>query len=332
MVYRVWPREFNYQFYSVKMPRGSSCFLCWSATLQGIEGLPQGMHYVAAPYAAGFSEAFTRRPRPAAPRSPDTVAKGELGLDIKWLPDAGTVVDATINPDFSQVESDVVQIGVNERFALFYPEKRPFFLEQVDLLQTPIQAIYTRTITDPLWGGRLTSPRGLDLVHGSCDRRPRRRHGRHPGADLLGHGAAGLHVVWSASGGCATTSALVRRRRRDRARRRGRRVQLRRRPRLPVAPQRRRPRHRPVPLQFFAFAGPSGPLAVVARPEDLGFRPDGQLERTRPTTGTGCSVRRFRGWLPRRRWIRAAGRIQPGHVGSRVSDLSDGVLLASGAF
>ena len=162
IVYRVWPREFNYQFYSSRIPRGSSCFLCWSGTVQGIEGLPQGMHYVLAPYAAGFSETdyppnLTNGPPPGPP---DTDTKGEVGIDLKWLPDAGTVVDATINPDFSQVESDVVQIGVNQRFALFYPEKRPFFLEQVDLLQTPIQAIYTRTITDPLWGARLTSREG----------------------------------------------------------------------------------------------------------------------------------------------------------------------------
>src|SRR5215813_4931375 len=120
------------------------------------------MHYVLAPYAAGFSESVyaPNPPDGGLPGPPDTDTKGEFGLDLKWLPDAGTVVDATINPDFSQVESDVVQIGVNERFALFYPEKRPFFLEQVDLLQTPIQAIYTRTITDPFWGARLTSRAG----------------------------------------------------------------------------------------------------------------------------------------------------------------------------
>jgi hypothetical protein len=162
IVYRVWPREFNYQFYSVRIPRGSSCFLCWSATVAAIDGLPQGMHYVLAPYAAGFSEAVypPSPPGGGTPGPADTVTKGQLGLDLKWLPDAGTIVDATINPDFSQVESDVVQIGVNQRFALFYPEKRPFFLEQVDLLQTPIAAIYTRTITDPLWGARLTSREG----------------------------------------------------------------------------------------------------------------------------------------------------------------------------
>ena len=88
------------------------------------------------------------------------MTQGKAGVDAKWLPNAGTIVDATLNPDFSQVESDVVQIGVNERFALFYPEKRPFFLEQVDLLQTPSPAIYTRTITNPFWGARLTGRQG----------------------------------------------------------------------------------------------------------------------------------------------------------------------------
>jgi hypothetical protein len=158
MLYRVYPRDFNYQFYTVRIPRGSSCFLCWSTTVEGIAGLPQGMHYVVAPFAAGLSD--TTYPGADGYPGDGTVTKGKIGVDLKWLPDAGTIVDGTINPDFSQVEGDVVQIGVNERFALFYPEKRPFFLEEVNLLQTPIQAIYTRTITDPLWGARLTSRQG----------------------------------------------------------------------------------------------------------------------------------------------------------------------------
>src|SRR6185369_1316480 len=65
-----------------------------------------------------------------------------------------------INPDFSQVESDVAQIGANERFALFYPEKRPFFLEGIELFSTPIQAVYTRSITSPRWGLRATGKLG----------------------------------------------------------------------------------------------------------------------------------------------------------------------------
>src|SRR4029078_3774424 len=78
-------------------------------------------------------------------------AEWDGGLDAKWTPNADTAVDATINPDFSQVESDVAQIATNQRFALFYPEKRPFFLEGLDLFSTPLQAVYTRTVTAPRW-------------------------------------------------------------------------------------------------------------------------------------------------------------------------------------
>jgi hypothetical protein len=85
---------------------------------------------------------------------------GEAGLDVKWAPTPQAAFDLAINPDFSQVEADVSQIAVNNRFALFYPEKRPFFLEGVDLFDTPIEAVYTRTITSPRWGGRATGKLG----------------------------------------------------------------------------------------------------------------------------------------------------------------------------
>ena len=86
----------------------------------------------------------------------DAERDGDLGIDVKWQPAAGNAIDVTINPDFSQVEADVAQLAVNNRFALFYPEKRPFFMEGVELFDTPIQAVYTRTITSPRWGGRAT--------------------------------------------------------------------------------------------------------------------------------------------------------------------------------
>ncbi len=86
--------------------------------------------------------------------------RGDVGLDVKWTPNASTALDATLNPDFSQIESDVAQIGANERFALFFPEKRPFFLEGIELLSTPIQAVYTRTVTAPRWGVRGTGKFG----------------------------------------------------------------------------------------------------------------------------------------------------------------------------
>ena len=63
---------------------------------------------------------------------------------MKWTPNADTAIDGTLNPDFSQVESDAAPISANQRFAIFFPEKRPFFLEGVELFSTPIQAVYTR--------------------------------------------------------------------------------------------------------------------------------------------------------------------------------------------
>ena len=75
-------------------------------------------------------------------------------------------LDATVNPDFSQVESDAGQVTVNQRFALFYPEKRPFFLEGIELFNTPNQLVYTRQIVDPIGGGKFTGKIGsLSVAH-----------------------------------------------------------------------------------------------------------------------------------------------------------------------
>jgi len=70
------------------------------------------------------------------------------------------VLDGTYNPDFSQIEADVSQITVNERFALFFPEKRPFFLSGTEVFNTPQRLVYTRQIVDPLSGLKLTGKVG----------------------------------------------------------------------------------------------------------------------------------------------------------------------------
>jgi len=154
MLYRNYPRDFHYQFFSARLPRDGNCFVCHSNVLTGLERLPQGGHFVAAPFATATSVA-TPSGDVGAPLGP-TATSARVGADVKWLPNADNALDLTIKPDFSQVESDVAQISTNQRFALFYPEKRPFFLEGVDLFATPIQAVYTRTITAPTAGGRAT--------------------------------------------------------------------------------------------------------------------------------------------------------------------------------
>src|SRR2546423_10285139 len=69
-------------------------------------------------------------------------------------------LDATINPDFSQVETDDPQVTVNERFETFFPEKRPFFIENAGYFQTPVNLFFSRRIVDPGAGVRLTGKAG----------------------------------------------------------------------------------------------------------------------------------------------------------------------------
>jgi hypothetical protein len=154
LLYRNRPRDFRYQMFSSKLPRDSSCFICHEKKLVGLTGLPSGNHVVLAPYATGRES--RQAVGDAGTRLAGSGAKWDGGVDAKWNPNADTTVDATLNPDFSQVEADVAQISTNERFALFFPEKRPFFLEGLDLFSTPLQAVYTRTITSPRWGVRST--------------------------------------------------------------------------------------------------------------------------------------------------------------------------------
>jgi hypothetical protein len=158
IVLRNWPRDFRYTVSSSPLPRGSNCFICHSIQMTGITGLPSSQHLIAAPY---VSAQQAERPREGAGR--ELVRGGlesDVGLDLKWSPTSDTALDGTINPDFSQIESDVAQIAANQRFALFYAEKRPFFLEGSDLFQSEIDAVYTRTITSPRWGARGTGKRG----------------------------------------------------------------------------------------------------------------------------------------------------------------------------
>src|SRR5437870_7116492 len=90
------------------------------------------------------------------PRFDTKPAKMDLGLDTKAILKDSLVLDFTLNPDFSQVESDEPQVTVNQRFEVFFPEKRPFFLENSTFFQTPINLLFARRIADPQYGARMT--------------------------------------------------------------------------------------------------------------------------------------------------------------------------------
>lgn len=154
LIWRNYPREFRYGYWSAPQPRGSNCEICNAQAITGLTGLPESGHMVAAPYVTAQETAL---PVDGLGSRLETAPfKKDAGLDFKWTPTANNAVDMTLNPDFSQIESDVAQITVNQRFAVFFPEKRPFFLEGFDLFDTPLQVAYTRTITSPRWGVRST--------------------------------------------------------------------------------------------------------------------------------------------------------------------------------
>jgi len=158
LVWRNYPRDFRYAFHSAPLPRGSNCLVCFAHPLTGLTQLPEAGHIVAAPYVTAQQRAT---PTGGPGSSLDNGDFGmDAGADVKWNPSANNAVDFTINPDFSQIEADVAQITVNQRFAVFYQEKRPFFLEGFDLFDTPMQVAYTRTITAPRFGVRATGKQG----------------------------------------------------------------------------------------------------------------------------------------------------------------------------
>jgi Domain of unknown function (DUF5916)/Carbohydrate family 9 binding domain-like len=131
-----------------------------AATLYGLEGISPGRSIDLIPYGImrGFRSLDQRDPY--NPYFQDTVAQGQAGMDAKFVIHDHFVLDMTANPDFSQVESEDPQITVNQRFEVYFPEKRPFFLENEDYFRTPLDLFFTRNIQDPSAGIRLTGKEG----------------------------------------------------------------------------------------------------------------------------------------------------------------------------
>lgn len=86
--------------------------------------------------------------------------KGEFGMTAKFSLTPTTTLDFAYNPDFAQVEADATVTSANQRFPIFFSEKRPFFLERIDIFQSPLNVVNTRAIVDPDIAAKLTGRRG----------------------------------------------------------------------------------------------------------------------------------------------------------------------------
>ena len=154
---RTWPRDKRFQMTSHKVPRDSNCFQCEWGKYTGIAGVKQGRNLEVVPTLT----MGTTQSRPAVgTKWGGTDTSIEPGVDVSWAPSPAMTLNATLNPDFSQVETDQLQLDFNSSFALFYQEKRPFFLEGADYFTTQFDVLYTRQIADPDFGLRVTGRTG----------------------------------------------------------------------------------------------------------------------------------------------------------------------------
>ncbi len=135
--------------------RANSSYLAQAGGIDGLHDMKRGVVTEIQPFVTAATD--------GALRADGTFGRGSAdvnpGVNLRFgMTNAS--VDATVNPDFSQVESDAGQVTANQRFALFYAEKRPFFLEGIELFSTPNQLVYTRQIVSPIAGGKVTGKFG----------------------------------------------------------------------------------------------------------------------------------------------------------------------------
>ena len=157
---RTIPRASRTQISWTRIDRNNPCLLCQGGFIEGISNVESVTSIDLLPYVVGQQrDALDDDTDPNSSFHNGKVT-GRVGGGLRYSPSPDLAVEGVINPDFSQVESDATQISVNSNFALFYPEKRPFFLLGADIFQNQTQTFYSRTINNPLGSGRVIGKSG----------------------------------------------------------------------------------------------------------------------------------------------------------------------------
>ena len=159
---RGYPRNVFHQMGAFPRDRSNICYLCQAHKIEGFAGVNPGRNLELVPTLTG-SRTDTREEFPDGPLvngDPEV----DLGFTARWGFTPNLTLSATLNPDYSQVEADARQLEVNRPFAIFYPEKRPFFMEGADYFETSLGVVYTRMMRDPAWGLKLTGKEGPHTV------------------------------------------------------------------------------------------------------------------------------------------------------------------------
>ncbi len=159
---RGYPRSVFHRLGAFPRDRNNNCYLCQSIKIEGFEGVSPGKNLEIVPtLTAARYEERSSFPEGAVDLEDDDV---QLGITARWGLTPNLTLAGTINPDFSQVEADARQLDINQTFALFFPEKRPFFMEGADFFETNLNVVYTRMMHDPAWGLKLTGKEGVNTI------------------------------------------------------------------------------------------------------------------------------------------------------------------------
>ncbi|MFT6270389.1 MAG: hypothetical protein ACJAVV_003223 [Alphaproteobacteria bacterium] len=150
---RFYPRSDSYRISHLPTDRDNACDLCQMGEAIGFDNATQGENLAIVPTAV-FGAGRTRDPEQT--NNWDYQNSQEIGLDLNWSITPEISFQGTLNPDFSQVEADVAQLSINNTFALFFDEQRPFFVENADYFSSFQNLIYTRNINSPDYGLKIT--------------------------------------------------------------------------------------------------------------------------------------------------------------------------------
>jgi len=159
---RNYPRDVTTTIGLFPRDRSNNCYMCQADKLIGFKEARPGKNLEFDPTLFGILTQ-ERESFPAG-KFTDTRKKIESGLTARWTFTPNLTLNATINPDFSQVEADVAQLDINNQYALYYSEQRPFFLEGSNIFQSRFYPVYTRTVADPEWGIKLTGKEGKHAI------------------------------------------------------------------------------------------------------------------------------------------------------------------------
>ena len=152
---RFYPREQSFRISNTRIERDNSCEICQMVSASGFSEAKQGNNLTITPsLVVGQDKEIDDD---GVWQTEDNI---EPSLDIRWGVTPDILLNATINPDFSTVETDNAQLSINNNFALFLQEKRPFFLDNADYFDSNYNLVYTRNINAPNYGGKLTGRQG----------------------------------------------------------------------------------------------------------------------------------------------------------------------------